>query len=198
MIDATDIESQVSLKRAMNMDDFEANFYSKNKKTFEKIEQDLIEGRRSKVRFMRKLKLSFLKLGLFCLAIEVLFIVYWPVVNGQVEIKDSLFHQAFSLVMLLAILFAGPAIGMIGIPGAPVSTLAALKALLFFSMPPEEMSRWIVREDFFNKWLDYLSKNNGSFNGVLMDKSYLMAGDSVIGVELEFQAISSKAVKELA
>lgn len=198
MINATDIESQVSLKNALNMDDFEANFYSKNKKIFEKIEQDLREGRRSKVRFMRKLKLSFLKLGLFCLAIEVLFLVYWPIVCGHLEIKDSLFHQVFTLVLMLALLILAPTIGMLGIPESPFSTLAALKALLFFSMPAEEMRNWLASEDFFNRWLDYLSKNSSSFNGVLMDKRYLMAGDSVVGVEMEFQAVSSKAVAELA
>lgn len=198
MIDATDIEDQVSLKNAINMDDFEANFYSKNKKIFKKIEEDLKARGRSEVRFMRKLKLSYFKLSLFCLGIITLIMVYWPVFFGQLEIKDSLFHQVFTLLLMLAFLFSAPAIGMLGIPEAPFSTLTALKAVLFFQLPAEEMWNWLVSEDFFNRWLNYMSKNNDSFNGFLMDKSYLMAGDSVIGAEIEFQAISSKAVEELA
>lgn len=198
MIDATDIEDQVSLKNALDMDDFEADFYSKNRKKFKKIEEDLREGRKSKVRFMRKLNLSYFKLSLFCLAIITLIIVYVPVLCGHLEIKDSLFHQVFSLLLMLAMFFAAPAIGMLGIPEAPFSTLATLKAVLFFQLPAEEMRNWIINEDFFNRWLNYLSKNSDSFNGVLMDKSYLMAGNSVVGVEMEFQAVSSKAVEELA
>ena len=198
MIDATDIEDQVSLKNALDMDDFEADFYSKNRKKFKKIEEDLRAGRRSKVRFMRKLKPSYFKLSLFCLAIITLIIVYVPVLCGHLELKDSLFHQIFSLLLMLAILFVAPAIVSIGIPGAPFSTLATLKAVLFFQLPAEEMRKWLVSEDFFNRWLDYLSKNNDSFNGVLMNKSYLMAGNSIVGVEMKLRAVSSKAVENLA
>lgn len=198
MIDATDIEDQVSLKNALDMDDFEANFYSKNREKFKKIEEDLKAGRKSKVRFMRKLNLSYFKLSLFCLTIIVLIMIYGPMFFGQLEIKDSLFHQVVTLVLMLAFLFSAPAIGMLGIPEAPFSTLATLKAVLFFQLPAEEMRNWIINEDFFNRWLNYLSKNSDSFNGVLMDKSYLMAGNSVVGVEMEFQAVSSKAVEKLA
>ena len=198
MINAADIEDQVSLKNDMRMDDSETKFYSKNRKTFKRIEADLRVRRRSKARFMRKLKLSYFKLSLFCLAIITLIMIYSPVVKGQVEFKDSLFHQAFTLGLMLALMLAAPAIGMLGIPEAPFSTLAALKAVLFFQLPAEEMRNWIINEDFFNRWLDYLSKNSDSFNGVLVDKFYLMAGNSVVGVEMEFQAVSSKAVEKLA
>ena len=198
MIEAADIEDQVTLKNALDMDDFEANFYSKNREKFKKIEEDLRAGRRSKVRFMKQLKLSYFKLSLSCLAVITLIMVYVPVFFGHLEIKDSLFHQVFSLLLMLAFLLSAPAIGMLGIPEAPFSTLAALKAVLFFQLPEKEKTDWIINEDFFNRWLNYLSKNSDSFNGVLMDKSYLMAGDSIVGVEMEFEAIKMNHNGDLA